>query len=839
VKTAVADEPAILAEIRKDLPAGWQCSSLREPKGDSNQNEPVLGTEVIERFRNGGFPGFFAKRAVTFRKDNLGGVLFKIQKGYLGGGTLEASDRGVGIALFESHAAALAAVEARRRNVAAVITKGPRKRDEIADWWFSDRQPQALLSIVHKNVVVEVADRRKPYSEVEQELWTTAKEIIAVAERGKQPEGSAAAAAVGFPVSPPIRDADPQVREKRIVRVPTRLIVVVAPDRITLSIDHNSWAEVELSVGRNMIVGFKHAIFLVSEKGKKRVGGGLGGKSDIGTQSIPRQAWGDDHPVSNDEIETVFTVFESDIPVQHEWAPESGRYKELWSRTIRATIPTESAAGGDKAGVQIAFYLPTQGTWRGEPVDYSTFALCFVKDGKCFSTSRLAVARSDDRRCFCGKVIIPSTLIDAAEFWLSGSRRNSTMGVSEKLKVGQVQADPVCQAARAGDVPKVEQLVRDNAALLDAVDGWGRTPLFWAAWNGNQALVERLVAQGANVNFVDNHGTTVLMAAVNSHKKAIVALLIDKGADVNPKTKWGDTPLLAAAGQQDVIDLLVSKGADIRAKDITGRTLLHRSAGQLSEQGVQSLIAKGLDPNGPSPHGWPLHLAAGAGNRGAVKALLAAGAKVDPHDEYGKTPLHWAAGNGQTGTAEMLLAAGANPNAGTLKEDRPFMPQGATPMHVAAERSRAEVISLLVSKGANVNAEAADRRPPLALTLHWRSSAEALKTARVLLEHGALPGDLLPQVEGIEMVRLFLAHRANVNAKSVRRGPLPMLPKPDGYTRLHIAAKRGETEIVKLLLDHRADVNAKDSRGQTPLAWALAAGQNDIATLLRASGGVK
>jgi ankyrin repeat protein len=66
-----------------------------------------------------------------------------------------------------------------------------------------------------------------------------------------------------------------------------------------------------------------------------------------------------------------------------------------------------------------------------------------------------------------------------------------------------------------------------------------------------------------------------------------------------------------------------------------------------------------------------------------------------------------------------------------------------------------------------------------------------------------------------------------------------MLPKPDGYTRLHIAAKRGETEIVKLLLDHRADVNAKDSRGQTPLAWALAAGQNDIATLLRASGGVK
>jgi len=350
--TGFTDEPPVIVEIRKDVPAGGQGTviqkdgekgrphglnepakqgvSVREPKAGSTRKEPVFAVEVIDRFTRAGLSRFFAKGAAAFRKDNLGGVLFRIQKGYLGGGTFRSSHRGVGIALFESREAALAAVEARRRDVAAVITKGPKKRNEITDWWFTE--DQALLSIVHKNMVVEVSVLDKPNREVEQELWTTAKEVIETAERGNQPEASVPTAPVGFPVYPPIQDADPQVRERRIVRVPTRLIVELSPQRIGVSVDESSLAEVEISVGHKMVVGFKHSILVVSEKEKKRVSGGLSATASIGTVYIPRQANGTAR--TGEKLEVVFALFETDIPVQHEWMPGSGKYKELWSRAI-------------------------------------------------------------------------------------------------------------------------------------------------------------------------------------------------------------------------------------------------------------------------------------------------------------------------------------------------------------------------------------------------------------------------------------------------------------------------------------------------------------------------
>jgi hypothetical protein len=35
-------------------------------------------------------------------------------------------------------------------------------------------------------------------------------------------------------------------------------------------------------------------------------------------------------------IEMTVVIFETDIPGQHEWMPEDGKYKELWTRTLKS-----------------------------------------------------------------------------------------------------------------------------------------------------------------------------------------------------------------------------------------------------------------------------------------------------------------------------------------------------------------------------------------------------------------------------------------------------------------------------------------------------------------------
>jgi len=552
--------------------------------------------------------------------------------------------------------------------------------------------------------------------------WCAGRGALAEVPRRSE-DGGPSPAPVGFPAYPPIRDADPRLREKRLVRVPTRVIVEAAPERIGVSVDQRSLAEVEISVGRKMVVGFKHSIFVISEKGKKCISGGFGTTASIGTIYIPRQADGAARP--GEKLEVVFALFETDIPVQHEWMPESGKYKELWSRSIlvgrqaseqlkwmgpeeffatekfylRATDETKWGRGGVQAQWVIFAnhpeYLRAQARKDCESI---------LNQWRCSFAARNGTEHPppmpDGAGAFFGRNEFllklaacygDHDLVDRAArhenlWYLELARR-----ASESFPRGR--PDPIHQAAKAGDVQKVEQLLRENAALLEAKDDCGRTPLFWAAWYARLDIVECLVAKGANVNAADKDGNTILVAAAASQQLTVVELLVNKGAEVNPKTRSGWTPLLAAHTRQDVVDFLISKGADVRAKDSVGRTLLHlimvRGPTDLV---VQSLLAKGLDPNSPSRYGSPLHFAAGAGNGGAVKVLLAAGATVDPRDHRGMTPLHHAARSRIPWTVQLLLAAGAD-----------------------------------------INAKDAEGRTPLA----WALAADQDQIARFLREHGA------------------------------------------------------------------------------------------------------
>jgi ankyrin repeat protein len=127
-------------------------------------------------------------------------------------------------------------------------------------------------------------------------------------------------------------------------------------------------------------------------------------------------------------------------------------------------------------------------------------------------------------------------------------------------------------ACETGDLEKVEQLLAPRKFFqfkknsVNDLHFRVETPLYIAARNGCQGLVELLIAHGANVNTGVKNWAPLYIAAQNGHKE-IVELLIANGADVNEAKNGGWTPLHVAAekGRKEIVELLLANGANMAA----------------------------------------------------------------------------------------------------------------------------------------------------------------------------------------------------------------------------------------------------------------------------------
>ena len=84
---------------------------------------------------------------------------------------------------------------------------------------------------------------------------------------------------------------------------------------------------------------------------------------------------------------------------------------------------------------------------------------------------------------------------------------------------------------------------------------------------------------------------------------------------------------------------------------------LHVAAGLGQRERIEQLLADGVDVNLPT-RGWkntPLVYAVGGGNLEIVRLLVERGARIDARNAIGATPLHVAAGQGHTEIAAWLL----------------------------------------------------------------------------------------------------------------------------------------------------------------------------------------
>lgn len=248
---------------------------------------------------------------------------------------------------------------------------------------------------------------------------------------------------------------------------------------------------------------------------------------------------------------------------------------------------------------------------------------------------------------------------------------------------------------------------------------------------------------------------------------------------------------------------LTDRPADRDVRNESEEQPLHVAAHRNRRTCLAVLLELGADANATTYNQFtPLHLAASSGHLEVCKALVKAGARLDPQSVAG-TPLQMAAAANARGVAAWLQNAGASLDlssavylgdeawvAKLLREDSELKVDRAV-LQRAAAAGMTRIVAMLLDRPVVEWPEWQGR--PLDLT--W-FAAPHVDTLALLLERGADP-----------KIRF---HGDRITG---------------GTTLLHRAAEADAVASCDLLIGQGVPVDVKDDAGCTPLALAATAGK--------------
>jgi hypothetical protein len=123
------------------------------------------------------------------------------------------------------------------------------------------------------------------------------------------------------------------------VRVPSALRIARAIDALSVEIDPASLSSTEIAPRDGMILGVESDVSVFAQGTPRPASSQRHGYSSSTAFDLGTDIWStkqDGIPLADKKyvVEMQLVLFETDVPVGHEWDPHAGAYRALWTRTI-------------------------------------------------------------------------------------------------------------------------------------------------------------------------------------------------------------------------------------------------------------------------------------------------------------------------------------------------------------------------------------------------------------------------------------------------------------------------------------------------------------------------
>ena len=413
----------------------------------------------------------------------------------------------------------------------------------------------------------------------------------------------------------------------------------------------------------------------------------------------------------------------------------------------------------------------------------------------------------------------------------------------------------IIQAAKAGDLARVEAELARDRALAGASNATGDTALHAAAGAGHVHVVNALLAAGANPNATRGDGKrpihavllhnwrepvspervaavverllaagaeyTIYIAAVRGDMPFVREALARDDALANFEETCHLRPISAAASRNDLemVKLLLEHGADPNLPEHGARRghALFTTVYNRRRDIARVLLEHGADPNGMvESGGTPTMLA--RKDPELFQLMLAHGGDEQPDDE---SQLERLIDDESAADVERLLQRRPD----LIQDERAYWCEGI--LTGPTSKPSRPMVDLLLRLGARV--PTVTKWGAYYYFKHYDMAAYLLGRGVdpnhmnwhrfTVLHHVAAEGD-------VAKAKLLLDHGAAIDA----------IDEEYRSTPLGVASRFGRGDVVALLLARGADPNASGAPWSTPLAWARKKGHAQIEAALRAGG---